>query len=69
MMSYHIMFAAILMLSIITEVQAAYRFNDSNARINGRIVECWQALLPAMEAKEIYDNHYLQLMKDKGIMR
>jgi hypothetical protein len=56
-----------LMLSIITEVQAAYRFNDTDARINKRIVEGWQALLPAMEAKEIYDNHYPQLMKDKGI--
>jgi hypothetical protein len=68
MMSYHIMSAAILMLSIITEVQVAYGFKDSGARINERIVEGWQALLPAMEAKEIYDNHYFQLMRDKGIM-
>jgi hypothetical protein len=68
MMSYHIMLAAILLLAIITEVEATYRFKDAGARINERIVECWQALLPAMEAKEIYDNHYSQLMKDKGIM-
>lgn len=69
MMSYHIISAATLMLSIITEVQAAYRFEDSGARINERILEGWQALIPAMDAKEIYDNHYLQLMKDKGILR
>ncbi len=68
MMSYHIMHAAIVLLSIITEVQGAYKFRDSSARINERIVESWQALLPAMEAKEIYDTHYSQLMKDKHIM-
>jgi hypothetical protein len=62
------MFAAILMLSIITEVQAAYSFKDSGARINERFVEGWQALIPALEAKEIYDNHYMQLMKGKRIV-
>lgn len=50
-------------------VQAAYRFEDNAARINERIRESWQALQPAMEAKEIYDEHYKQLMKDKGIMK
>jgi hypothetical protein len=68
MMSYHIMSAATLMLSIVTEVQAAYKFKDSAARINQRIAEAWQALMPSMEAKEIYDNRYLQLMKDNGIV-
>jgi hypothetical protein len=37
--------------------------------MNERIMESWQALQPAMEAKEIYDEHYEQLMKDKGIMK
>ncbi len=67
MMSTHLMRTAILLLAIITEVQAAYQFKDEGARINERIVECWQALQPAMEGKEIYDEHYAQLMKDKGI--
>jgi hypothetical protein len=61
--------AAILLLAICTEVQAAYKFKDNDARINERIMESWQALQPAMEAKEIYDEHYEQLMKDEGIMK
>lgn len=68
-MSLHLMRAAILLLAICTEVQAAYRFKDEGARINERIVESWLALMPAMEAKEIYDDHYEQLMKDKGIKK
>lgn len=67
MMSYHIAFAAILLLPIITEVQAAFMFEDAGARINGRISKCWQALMPILEAKEIYENHYRQLMKEKKI--
>jgi len=68
-MSLHMMRAAILLLAICTEVQAAYKFKDDSARINEHIMESWQALQPAMEAKEIYDEHYEQLMKDKGIMK
>ena len=68
-MSLHLMRAAILLLAICTEVQAAYKFKDDGARINERIMESWQALQPAMEAKEIYDEHYEQLMKDKGMMK
>ncbi len=67
-MSLHMMRAAILLLAICTEVQAAYKFKDEDARINKRIMESWQALQPAMEAKEIYSEHYEQLMKDKRIM-
>jgi hypothetical protein len=68
-MSLHLMRAASLLLAICTEVQAAYKFKDEGARINERIVKSWQALQPAMEAKEIYDEHYEQLMKDKRIMK
>jgi hypothetical protein len=68
MMSYHIMHAAIVLLSIITEIQGAYKFRDTGARINERIAESWQAILPAMEAKEIYDLHYQKMMKDTGII-
>ena len=68
-MSLHMMRAAILLLAICTEVQAAYKFKDNEAGINERIRDSWQALQPAMEAKEIYDEHYEKLMKDKGIMK
>jgi hypothetical protein len=68
-MSLHLMRAAILLLAICTEVQAAYRFKDDGARINERIMESWQALQPAMEAKEIYDEHYEQLMKNNGMIK
>ncbi|MEG9437810.1 hypothetical protein JAO29_16810 [Edaphobacter sp. HDX4] len=68
-MSLHMMRAAILLLAICTEVQVVYKFKDDGARINERIIESWQALQPAMEAKEIYDEHYEQLMKDNGIMK
>jgi hypothetical protein len=68
-MSLHMMRAAILLLAICTEIQAAYKFKDGGARINDRIIESWKALQPAMEAKEIYDEHYEHLMKDKGIMK
>jgi len=68
-MSLHMMRSAILLLAICTEVQAAYKFKDEGTRINDRIIESWKALQPAMEAKEIYDEHYEDLMKDKGIMK
>lgn len=68
-MSLHMMRAAILLLAICTEVQAAYKFKDNGAQINERIVKSWQALQPAMEAKEIYDEHYAQLMRAKGILK
>jgi hypothetical protein len=68
MMSLHMMRAAILLLSIVTEVQATYGFKDSGARINERIIECWRKLLPAMEAKEIYEEHYAPLLRKKGMM-
>lgn len=68
-MSLHLMRAAILLLAICTEVQSAYKFKDQDARINERIIESWQALQLAMEAKEIYDEYYEQLMKNKRIMK
>ena len=67
-MSLHMLRAAILLLAICTEVQAAYKFKDEDARINDRLKEAWQALQPAMEAKEVYDEHYERLMKAKGII-
>jgi hypothetical protein len=57
--------AAIIMLCIVTELQAYFRFTDAN--INARIHRVWNALMPFFEAKELYDERYAQLMIDKGI--
>lgn len=67
MMTYYILDASVLLLSIVTEVQAVYKFRDTRARVDERLVEGWQALLPSMEGREIYDHHYLPLMKQTGI--
>lgn len=53
-MSLHLMRAAILLLAICTEVQAAYKFTDEGARINERVMETWQALQPAIWATSGY---------------
>ena len=55
------------MLCIVTELQAYFHFDDDGARINERIHAMWNALVPAFDAKEIFDERYAQLMKDKGI--
>jgi hypothetical protein len=54
-----------MLLCIVTEVQAYFRFDG--ARINERIHEVWQALKPAFEVKELYDQRYGQLMKSTRI--
>jgi hypothetical protein len=54
-----------ILLCTITEVQAYFRFEGSN--INSRLHEIWNALLPAMEIKELYDERYEKLMKDRRI--
>ena len=61
----HITRAAAMLLCIVTEIQAYFRFDG--ARINARIHEVWQALKPAFEVKELYDQRYGQLMRNKGI--
>lgn len=65
LMSMHMARAAIIMLCIVTEVQAHFRFTDAN--INVRIHRVWDAVMPIFEAKELYDERYSQLMTDKGI--
>lgn len=66
-LSTHMSQAAGILISIVTELQAYFRFDDAGARINERIHEVWEALLPAFAVKELYDARYRQLMKDKGI--
>lgn len=57
--------AALLLLCMATEVQAHCRFYGAN--INERIVKMWQALLGLFEAKQLYDERYCSLMRDRGI--
>jgi hypothetical protein len=61
----HITRAAAMLLCTVTEIQAHFRFDG--ARINERIHEVWDVLKPAIEVKELYDQRYSPLMRDKGI--
>jgi hypothetical protein len=63
--SIHIPRLSAVLLCMLTEVQAYFRFDG--ARINQRLHEVWNVLLVAPEVKELYDERYAQLMKDKGI--
>lgn len=63
--SKHLFRAAALLLCMLTEVQAHFRFDG--ARINQRLHEVWNALIPVPEIKELYDERYSKLMNDRGI--
>jgi hypothetical protein len=65
MISISIFRVAAILLCTLTEVQAYFRFDG--ARINQRLHEVWNALLPIAEIKELYDERYANLMKDRGI--
>lgn len=65
MMSLHISRAAAVLLCIVTEVQAYFRFEG--ASIGARIHKIWSALMPAFEVKELFDERYSQLMIERGI--
>jgi hypothetical protein len=64
-LSMHIARAAAILLCIVTELQAYFHFDGAN--INERIHKIWNALVPVFEVKELYDERYAQLMRDKGI--
>lgn len=63
----HISQAAGVLVGTVTELQAYFRFDDSGARINERIHEVWNALMPTFTVKELYESRYKQLMEEKGI--
>jgi len=67
LLALHIGRAAGVLLCIVTELQAHFRFDDSGARINERIHEIWNALMPVFEIRELYDERYAQLMSDRHI--
>lgn len=57
--------AAAILLCLLTEVQAYFRFDG--ARINERLHQVWNALIVVPEIKELYDKRYATLMTKKGI--
>lgn len=63
--SMHLARAAAVLLCIITELQAHFKF--SGARINERIHQVWNALLPVFEVRELYDKRYAVLMRERRI--
>jgi hypothetical protein len=63
----HIGRAALILLCIVTEIQAHARFHGHN--IDERIVKIWNALMPLYDAKELYDGHYAKVMTDRGMSR
>jgi hypothetical protein len=65
LIAVHIPRLAAILLCVLTELQAHFRFDGAN--IDQRLHEVWNALVTAPEVKELYDARYAQLMKDKGI--
>ena len=65
LLSAHIARAALMVLCIITELQAHFHFDG--ASIDERIHEMWNALMPAFDVKELYEERHKRLMKDKHI--
>lgn len=61
----HMAQAAAILLCILTELQAYFRFDG--ARINERLHCVWDVLVPAPEVRDLYDARYAELMKNTGI--
>ena len=66
-LSTHLSQAAGVLISVVTELQSYFQFPSNGARINERIHEVWNALMPTFTVKELYEERYAQLMKIKGI--
>ena len=64
-MTRHLGRAALILLCLVTELQISFRFDGAD--INKRIMGMWKALVPLFEAKELFDEHYAGLLKEKGI--
>jgi hypothetical protein len=65
LMFHHMGRAAAVLLCIVTELQARFRFEG--AHIGERLLEIWGVLVVAPEIKELYDTRYEGLMKSSGI--
>lgn len=65
MIATHIARLAGILLCTLTEIQAYCRFDG--ARIRRRLHEIWNALIVVPEIKELHDERYANLMKERGI--
>jgi hypothetical protein len=65
--SQHFSRVALLLLCMVTELQAYFKFHDNGANINPRIRSLWDILIVAPEVQELYDKRYKQLMQDRGM--
>jgi hypothetical protein len=65
-LSKHLARASAVLLCMITELQAYCRFDG--ARINERIHELWETLMPLFDAKELYEGRYAQLIRARKIL-
>ncbi len=63
----HLARVAGVLLCIVTEIQAYFRFVDNGANINENIHKMWNALMPMFDVKELYSEHYRELMQARGI--
>lgn len=63
--SLHLFRAAYILLCTVTELQLFFHFRDAN--IDSRIHFVWSALARNFETKELYDQRYSVLMRDRGI--
>jgi hypothetical protein len=61
----HISRVAAILLCIVTEVQAHFKFDGAN--INERIHEMWDVLQQVPEIKELYNDRYQRLMHERNI--
>ncbi|HXZ11331.1 MAG TPA: hypothetical protein VEG64_02975 [Candidatus Sulfotelmatobacter sp.] len=67
MISMHLKRVVGVLLCVLTEVQAHFRFEG--ARINQRLHRAWDAVIAAAEIRELYDLRYKKLMEDRGLNR
>ena len=64
--SRHIGRAAVILLSLATELQLHFRFDGAD--INNRLRKMWKALTGFFEADELYRGRYRDLMVERGLM-
>ena len=62
----HIGRAALILLCLITEIQMYFHFDGAD--INNSITSMWDALMGLFEAKEVYEQRYSKLLKERRIV-
>jgi hypothetical protein len=63
--SLHLMRASLVLLVTITELQLFFHFSDAN--IDSRLHQVWNAMLIQIETIELYSDRYKDLLEKRGI--